>query len=126
MNASLEHINITVANAETTAAWLDRVFGWKIRWRGSSIHGGRSIHVGDSDRYLAIYTPPFQTKPGESSYGLAGGLNHVGVLVDDLDAVEERVKAEGFSPHSHADYEPGRRFYFDDPDGIEFEVVSYA
>ncbi|MEM7190453.1 MAG: VOC family protein, partial [Pseudomonadota bacterium] len=24
------------------------------------------------------------------------------------------------------DYEPGRRFYFADHDGIEFEVVSYA
>lgn len=126
MNASLEHVNITVANTEATAAWLDRVFGWKIRWQGNSIHGGHSIHVGDADRYLAIYTPPFQTRSGESSYGLTGGLNHVGVLVDDLDAVEERVKAEGFSPHSHADYEPGRRFYFNDADGIEFEVVSYA
>ena len=24
------------------------------------------------------------------------------------------------------DYEPGRRFYFFDPDGIEYEVVSYS
>ncbi|MEC7669548.1 MAG: VOC family protein, partial [Pseudomonadota bacterium] len=29
-------------------------------------------------------------------------------------------------PHNHADYEPGKRFYFDTPDGIEIEVVSYA
>ncbi len=32
----------------------------------------------------------------------------------------------GSQTHSHADYEPGRRFYFHDEDGIEFEVVSYA
>jgi len=43
-----------------------------------------------------------------------------------LEAVEARVKAEGFVPHNHADYEPGRRFYFDGPDGIEYEVVSYS
>jgi hypothetical protein len=28
-------------------------------------------------------------------------------------------------PFAHADYAPGRRFYFLDPDGIEYEVVSY-
>ena len=28
-------------------------------------------------------------------------------------------------PFNHDDYEPGRRFYFFDWDGIEFEVVSY-
>ena len=35
------------------------------------------------------------------------------------------VKDAGFEPHSHGDYEPGKRFYFDDENGIEFEVVSY-
>ncbi len=54
-----------------------------------------------------------------------GGLNHWAVVVDDLDAVEERVISEGFTPKSHADYEPGRRFYFYDNDGIEIEVVQY-
>ena len=53
-------------------------------------------------------------------------LNHVGVQVDDLDTIEMRVKAVGLVPFSHGDYEPGRRFYFLDPDGIEYEVVSYS
>ena len=59
------------------------------------------------------------------TYRTTGGLNHIGVVVDDLGAVEARVKAAGLVPHSHADYEPGRRFYFDDHDGTEWEVVSY-
>jgi predicted enzyme related to lactoylglutathione lyase len=45
--------------------------------------------------------------------------------VDDLDAVERRVVAAGLRPFNHGDYEPGRRFYFLDADGIEFEIVSY-
>ncbi len=66
------------------------------------------------------------TAPADlGNYDTAGGLNHIGVVVDDLKAAEARVVAEGFEPHSHADYEPGHRFYFDDADGIEFEVVSY-
>jgi len=48
------------------------------------------------------------------------------VVVDDLNLVEARVKKAGFVTHSHADYEPGRRFYFNDHDGIEIEVVSYS
>ena len=61
----------------------------------------------------------------DDSYHTIGGLNHVGIVVDDLAATEAKVKAQGFVPHSHADYEPGERFYFRDGDGIEFEVVSY-
>lgn len=53
-------------------------------------------------------------------------LNHVGLLVDDLDAAEAVVVAAGLTPFNHGDYEPGRRFYFFDWDGIEFEVVSYG
>ncbi|MEZ5340555.1 MAG: hypothetical protein R2706_03650 [Acidimicrobiales bacterium] len=40
--------------------------------------------------------------------------------------MEARVIAAGFEPYNHGDYEPGRRFYFDDADAIEFEVVSYT
>jgi catechol 2,3-dioxygenase-like lactoylglutathione lyase family enzyme len=53
-------------------------------------------------------------------------LNHIGVQVDDLDATDARAIAAGLLLFSHADYEPGRRFYFLDPDRIEYEVVSYT
>ena len=52
-------------------------------------------------------------------------LNHVGIEVDDLDATEARVVAAGLKPFGHDPYDPGRRFYFLDPDGIEYEVVTY-
>jgi catechol 2,3-dioxygenase-like lactoylglutathione lyase family enzyme len=97
-----------------------------VRWKGGSIHGGESWHVGGTDDYVALYAPPKQTEPAAESYYVHGGLNHVGVVVDDLDAAEGRVKAAGFTPFNHADYEPGRRFYFRDGDGIEWEVVSYG
>lgn len=59
------------------------------------------------------------------SYVTRGGLNHIAVVVDDLDAAEARVSDAGCEPRVHADCEPGPRFYFYD-DGLEFEVVSYA
>jgi len=123
----LEHVNITVSDPAKTADMLNKLFGWTVRWKGAAINGGTTYHVGTDDQYLAVYTGPGgKQRAADDSYSMRGGLNHVGVVVDDLDAAEARVKALGFAPHSHADYEPGRRFYFRDHDGVEFELVSYV
>lgn len=126
--ARLEHLNVTVTDPEATAAMLSDLFGWHIRWQGSAIHGGRTVHIGSDDSYIAVYTGPGGSPQGQAdnSYSQRGGLNHIGVVVDDLDAVEAKVMARGYTPHSHADYEPGRRFYFHEENGIEIEVVSYS
>lgn len=124
--ARLEHANITVTDAKATAAWLCEVFDWHIRWQGEAIHGGYTVHVGTDDGYLAVFAPLQVTAEADSTYEQKGGLNHVGLVVEDLDAVESKVNAVGFRAHKHADYEPGKRFYFNDADGIEFEVVSYT
>ena len=122
----LEHVNLTVSNAKKTAEILQNLFGWKIRWNGPSLNNGTTYHVGTDDGYLALYTPPTDTVDGKNSYNLNGGLNHIGIVVADLDAAEVRVKEAGYTPVNHAEYEPGKRFYFNDNDGVEFEVVSYA
>lgn len=124
--AILEHINVTVTNPEQTAELLCQLFGWQIRWQGDSAMGGRTVHVGEDDSYLALYTHSKTAERHSSTYATRGGLNHIGVVVDDLDETEQRVLAAGIETHSHADYKPGRRFYFNDSDGIEYEVVHYA
>ena len=128
MTTQLEHLNVTVADPERTAAMLSDLFDWTIRWKGASLLGGHTIHVGgpeNGDGYLAIYATEGDPDP-LTARGHLGRLNHIGVLVDDLDMVEQRVIASGYDPYNHGDYEPGRRFYFDDHDGIEYEVVSYG
>ena len=126
--ATLEHVNITVPDPKATAQWLCTLFDWEIRWSGDAIHGGHTVHVGNDQSYLALYTGPQGTPQAakHTSYNQIGGFNHVGITVEDLDAVEDRVKSHGFEPHSHADYEPGKRFYFHDNDGVEYEIVSYV
>lgn len=124
MEAKLEHVNITVGDADRSAALIERLFGWRVRWSGPSMNGGRTVHVGTENQYLALYSAKgADGKPLGWSKGMP--LNHVAVEVDDLDAIERRVVEAGLTPFSHGDYHPGRRFYFFDPDGIEFEVVSY-
>ena len=121
----LEHVNITVPDPDGSAAVLCQLFGWHVRWSGEAKDNGYTVHVGDDDSYLALYSPKKPLTPTGDHYAQVAGLNHVGVVVEDINAVEARAKAAGYVPHSHGDYEPGVRFYFDGPDDIEFEVVAY-
>lgn len=120
----IEHVNVTVSDPDRAARLMESVFGWKVRWQGPSMAGGRTIHVGTDEHYVAVYTDPKRTY-SEQDFTKGRPLNHIGVEVDALDETEARVIAAGLTPFSHGDYEPGRRFYFLDPDGIEYEVVSY-
>ncbi|MGB3407901.1 MAG: VOC family protein [Jannaschia sp.] len=124
--ARLEHLNVTVRDPDAFAATLCRLFGWRVRWAGAALGDGRSVHVGDDDAYVALYRPAGQVTDPATTYGTHGAMNHIGVVVDDLDDTAARVSTAGFVPRDHASYAPGRRFYFDGPEGVEIEVVSYA
>lgn len=124
----LEHANLTVSNPERSAELFRQLLGWVERWRGPSQMGGETIHVGEAGNgagYVALYTND-DARAGARGYSKGQPLNHLGLLVDDLEAAEKVVVSAGLKPFGHDDYEPGRRFYFFDWDGIEFEVVNYS
>jgi len=121
------NINLTVSDPDATASMLVELFDWHIRWSGEAIHAGYTVHVGGTDTYIALYSSG-QSQipiPDNGTYHSLMAMNHLGIVVDDLDATENKVKAAGFETYSHGDYEPGRRFYFDDKQGLEIEVISY-
>ncbi len=120
----IEHVNVTVSDPARVARLMEGLFGWHVRWQGEARDGGHTIHVGSDEHYLALYTGRDVAYTAED-FAKGRPLNHIGVEVDDLDAVEAKVVAAGLKPFAHGDYAPGRRFYFLDPDGIEYEVVSY-
>ena len=119
----IEHVNLNVTDPARSAEIFSRIFDWHIRWQGPAMDGGLSIHVGDERFYLALHGNP---SAPDKTYDKGIPLNHVGFCVDDLDDTEARVRKAGLIPFGHDDYDPGKRFYFLDPDNIEFEVVSYA
>lgn len=120
----LEHVNLTVSDLDRSIGFYSDLLGLRVRWRR---HGGdqpAAAHVGDDRHYIAMFqAPPGAGRP-VADYE-AVGLNHFGFVVDDLDAARERLSSLGVQPHSEADYEPGRRLYFLDPDGVEVELVEY-
>lgn len=124
--ARLEHVNITVRDPLATAALLQKIVGWTIRWQGDALYEGYTVHVGNENTYLALYTRDKKDVTSSRSHDRVNGLNHLGIVVDDLDKTEREVVAAGFEPFNHANYEPGRRFYFVDADNLEFEIIEYS
>ena len=119
----LEHVNISVSDPDRTADLLGALAGWRRRWEGPAMNGGRTIHCGTDHAYVALYTNP------EIGGGFAKGapMNHIGVAVDDLAVAERVIVDAGLVPFSHSHYHSGpRSFYFFDWDHIEWEVVSYT
>jgi catechol 2,3-dioxygenase-like lactoylglutathione lyase family enzyme len=119
----LEHVNMTVADVEKSAEFYCKLLDLKLRWRGTTSDGRPAAHVGNDRSYFAFFGA---TKPGKSKsdYHVAG-LNHFGLTVDNLEATKDRLVELGVTPHSEQDYDPGKRLYFFDPDGIEVELVEY-
>ena len=118
---SIEHVNLTVSDIHRSAKLFTDLLEWNQRWRGPAQNGGETIHLGTETGYFALYTDG----TGHAGQRKGRPLNHVGLLVDDLAEAERVVAAHGLTPFGHGDYEPGRRFYFFDWDGIEFELVNY-
>jgi catechol 2,3-dioxygenase-like lactoylglutathione lyase family enzyme len=120
----IEHVNVTVSNPERAARLMEELFDWRVRWKGPARDGGRTIHIGSKEHYIALYTGRDNAYTADD-FAKGQPLNHIGIEVDDIDATEARVVAAGLKPFNHDNYDPGRRFYFLDPDGIEYEIISY-
>lgn len=120
----LEHVNLTVSDLDRSVEFYREVFGLRERWRGQRQTGDEAVHLGLEDFYLALFQG---TEAGRALIDYDHvGFNHLGIVVDDLEPVRERLEAVGGHVHLEGDYEPGRRLYFFDPDGHEVEVVSYS
>ena len=122
----LEHVNLTTSDLERSIAFYTALFGWTVRWRGEATGEESTVpaaHVGDDRCYVAIFE---SENAGRAPFDYErSGLNHMGFVVDDLEATRARALALGATIHFEPDYAPGRRFYVCDPDGIELELVAY-
>ena len=123
--ARLEHTNISVKDPDKTAELMCQLFNWKIRWSGASMDEGYTVHVGNQQSYLALYTNPNIKENTERNYTDSNNLNHIGVVVEDLDAHKEKAKQLGLKPKNFRDYKYCNSFYGVDEYGLELEVICY-
>jgi len=98
--AHLEHANLTVSNPDALAAILCKIFDWTIRWSGDAMDNGYTVHVGGENSYLAIYTNDQTRNSKNNDFNAIRNLNHLGIVVSDLNKIETRVLATGHKPHN--------------------------
>jgi hypothetical protein len=129
----LEHANMTVLSIEKAMQFLGAVFP-EFRVRGEGLAGEgeghrRWLHFGTDSTYISMeqLTTPPATQGLQRHY--IPRVNHLCFEVDDLDAVNQRLVAAGFSAGkvmNEPENEPFRkRAYIFDGQGSEWEFVQY-
>ena len=123
MNAYMEHINLSVRDLDGATAFFKTAFpDFEVRGGGDGTFG-KWVHVGTADTYIAISQADPTTR-GERY--TASGINHIGFVVEDVNALAERLLAAGYErsyPKQNQQFRT--RDYFIDGEGNEFEFVQY-
>ena len=117
--AYLEHANLSVHNLESTVEFIQTALPeFKVRGEGKW-KGHRWLHIGTDDSYLAL-------NDRVSTLPQAQTLNHLGFVVDDVEAVASRLIKAGYKRSFPKTLHPHRiRDYFLDESGTEYEFVQY-
>ena len=111
----LEHANISATDVEAMTRFITTAIpSFGIRHEGFDHRGRPWRHVGNDDFYIAVSTvsEPGNRKP----YSNVSGFNHLGWEVDDVEALEQRMIAAGYSANMKAHDHPAMRF--DRPDAF--------
>jgi catechol 2,3-dioxygenase-like lactoylglutathione lyase family enzyme len=128
MVAFLEHANITVPDIDAAIEFL-RVIEPRLAVRHDETPAGsyRWAHIGADNCYVALQEPHLGSEPESNRRPYRDfGVNHIGWVVDDFDAVIKRLEAYGYRqgiPGESNAYR--RRAYFYDTAGFEWEIVGY-
>ena len=117
----LEHIHVNVNSLATSERFLTAALPeFTSRGGGESEIYGRWLHLGTESSYIAL-TEVEGAEPMRH-------LRHIGVQVDDVEALIERLRSVGIEPSdaSELDSHPHRRrVYYVDGNGLDWEFVEY-
>lgn len=129
----LEHANLVVKDIQPTLEFLLAASpNWRIRGEGQANWGSAQrsthrqwIHVGDDNYYLTLNDGA--NGDIRDSKGIEPGVAHLGFVVDDLQAVIDRLADKGFEVDITGRAHPFRKaVYYNDPAGFQFEFLEYT
>ncbi len=128
MTARLEHANLTVPDIDAAIDFLQAVEPeYRVLHDSGEDADIRWVHFGAGGSYLALEVP----HDGNADSTLNAryqnyGINHVGLVVDDIADAKSRLEAGGYREGHIPEIHPARiRRYFYDSAGMEWELVQY-
>lgn len=124
----LEHVNLVVKELEPTLKFILTAFPeWKIRGRGEMKWQKTTrnwLHVGTDDYYITLNDGAAGNMRDLS--GMSPGLAHLGFVIENLDALIERLTVQGYQIDvMGADHPHRKTAYYVDPAGFQFEFLQY-
>ena len=127
MNVYMEHANIHVTDVDAVTDFITTAFpSFKIRHDSGTEDPERWVHLGDDTTYLAIYRATAASAEKWRPYSGKPGLNHIGFVVSDVEALRGRLLDAGYEETTIPNDHPARkRIYFNDPEGNDWEFVEY-
>ena len=97
MTVRLEHANLLVNDIDGMIRFLQTAFPeFRIRREGTTGEHGRWIHIGTDDTYIALNEAWKDTAEQWVPYDGKPGLNHLGYEVEDVEALQARMRAAGY------------------------------
>ena len=130
----IQHVGLTVADVEASRAWYERVLGLQSQFsepHHESDAGGYAVVLGTPDMSLNIGLDHHPAHDGASFDPTRTGLDHLCLQVADpaaLDAWAEHLDREGIANSGvyPMDGTPFTLLTFNDPDGIQLELIALA
>jgi catechol 2,3-dioxygenase-like lactoylglutathione lyase family enzyme len=102
----INHVALEVGDLEQALAWYGRLFEFELRGRA----GARMAFIDIGDQFIALSSG--RTQPSD-------GARHFGLVVDDKEAVRERLGEQGIPVRASGSLD------FTDPWGNHVQVVAY-
>ena len=96
MKPFLEHLNITSTDVDETIRFLQTAMPeFSIRGEGGGEKAQRWVHVGTEDSYLCVEDRGATEKGPHKPY-VHPGMNHMGFVVNDGEALAKRMQEAGY------------------------------
>ncbi len=102
----INHVALEVGDLDEALAWYGRLFEFELRGRA----GSRMAFIDIGDQFIALASG--RTQPSD-------GARHFGLVVDDKEAVRERLREQGVPVAASGSLD------FRDPWGNHVQVVAY-
>jgi lactoylglutathione lyase len=102
----INHVALEVGDLDEALSWYGRFFELELRGRA----GERMAFIDIGDQFIALASGRTQE---------SDGARHFGLVVDDKEAVRERMREEGIP------VQPSGSLDFTDPWGNHVQVVAY-
>jgi catechol 2,3-dioxygenase-like lactoylglutathione lyase family enzyme len=117
MRVSLDHVHIFATDLSVTVAFFRKMFDAALVWDEDAA-GARNVRHRLGNAFVQVYAQPPKAPRG-------GAMHHLGIETDDLDALVERMKANGHVFRNAIREEPKFRYVMTaGPDDLLIELFQ--